>query len=104
MMRSRAWAPAPAMAVGPAFFAFAAIFWLATVTPRDHPAEEDVKTAESQSQQRIGKLRGSQRGDRAERQKRHPHDGHDTLRERSTRCDSRTVEQQPHRGQKMAQA
>src|ERR1019366_9927422 len=98
MIRSSAGVPAPATPVGPSFFAVAAEFWLATVTPPNHPPEDDVKTAESDSEQRIGKTHRGQRRDGAERQKRHPHHRHHAHRKSAARCNSRSIEQQPHGG------
>src|SRR5580704_16185249 len=107
MIRSRARVPAPATAVGPGFtalVAFAAPVWLATVTPRDHAAEDDVKTAESDGQKQVGKTQRSQRGDRSQRQKRHPHNGHHTYGKRSARGNPGSIKKQPHGRQKLAQS
>src|ERR1022692_3394309 len=104
MIRSSARVPAPATAVGPGFFGFAAALWLATVTPPNHPSEDDVKTAESDSEQRIGKTRWSQRRDGAERQKRHPHHGHHAHGKKAAGGNSRSIKQQPHGRQKLAEA
>src|SRR5579863_10648335 len=104
MIRSSARVPAPATSVGPTFFAFAAAFWLATVTPRNHPSEHDVKTTESNGQQRVGKTRRRQRRDGAKGQKRHSHHGHHAYRKSAAGRDSRSIEQKPHGGQKLAEA
>src|SRR5580698_7826186 len=103
MIRSSARVPAPATAVGPTF-ALTAAFWLATVTPRNHPPEGDVETAESDGEQRIGKVRRSQRRDGTETQERHPHHRHHAHRKSAARRNSRPVEQQPHSRQKLAES
>src|SRR5438552_347727 len=102
MSRSRSEALAacrPPTPWGPPVFSLERAFDLATVPPRDHQAEQNVKTAESRGHIRVGPGRRREQSTGAKEHEAEPHGRDDLHRERAGVGDGRAVEQQPGAGQ-----
>src|SRR5438034_4585522 len=71
---------------------------LATIPPRDDPAEHDVQPAEPGRHQPVAPRRGAEQRGRAGHHEAQPHHRHDPHRERPSRHESGAVQQQPGAG------
>src|SRR5262245_9055192 len=73
--------------------------FLATVTPRDQGAKDDVQGAEADRQVAVAPADRAEQRRGTQQQERDPHGGHDAHREGAPGGDPRAVEEQPDRGQ-----
>src|SRR5262249_14632673 len=69
---------------------------LATVPPRDDPAEDEMEAAEAKGEQRVAPDRRRKERERPEGHEAGAHQRHDTHRESSPRDHGGAVEQKPH--------
>src|SRR5690348_6762894 len=75
-----------------------AIAGLATVPPRNHDTERDMKAAKTQRQKHVSPFWGRKQRKCPHEHKTQPHDRHDAHRECTTRYYCGSIKQQPNSG------